>query len=131
MLSKQERVAFEKAFRSLHLTKDLRLRVDEDEVILALNLPYTDLEGIDTFSFYGEDIESPESFSQALQKLADDYDPIDELVIIFRMRMSAVNEERAKDCLRCDLDFVDTVDRYLGQLALLSKKVVTELETTH
>lgn len=127
MLSKQERVVFEKAFRSLHLTKGLSLRVDEEEVILALNLPYTDLDCRNTFYFYGEDIESPESFSQALQNLAYDYDPIDELVDIFRMRAS-VNEDMAKNFLRCDLDFVDTVDSYLGQLAVLSKKVLTELE---
>lgn len=126
MLSKTERGRFEKAFRSFHLTQDLGLRVDEDEIILSLNIPYTDVEGFDTFSFYGEDIESAESFALALSRLAEDFDPIDTLLNIYQMRAST-NVERAKDCLRYDLAYADTVDRTLSQLALAAKGVLADL----
>lgn len=127
MLSKQERGKLEKAFRSFHLTQDLSFRVEEDEIILNLNLPYTDLEGCDTFHFYGDDIESAESFTFALSRLAEGYDPIESLVGIFRMRASSRGEEKAKDCLRYDLTFVDTVDRTLGHLAGAAKSVLATL----
>ena len=127
MLTKKDFGRLEKVFHTLPLTKGLTFwkRVDGC-VALSLNFPYSGIQGvaeIDTFFFDEEEIESYQAFADALLERAEQYDPIESLFQIFSMRKAHEGEERAKRCLRCDLEFVDTVNDYLFKLAEIAQDV--------
>lgn len=127
MLGTKDFGKLEKVFRSLHLTKRLTFGEDEDgNAVLTINFPYSDIQDvvpIDTFYFWGEELESYQAFADALMERAKEYDPIECLFHIVDVRISRDGDKRMKACLRCDLAFVDTVQDLLYELADIAQDV--------
>ena len=121
MLTKKDFGRLEKAFRSIRHTECLTFGDDGFGVLLRLNLSYKTgvegFQGVDTFFFDKEDLESYEVFAQALKEKAEQYDPIDALFKIVDRRKFRDGEAMAKEWLRYDLTFVDTIKTLLPRLA--------------